>query len=106
MELPKSVRVGYRDFIVENWESRFAVASGRVGECDKMGGVIRVDTQYGPQRAALTLLHEVIHAIWDTAEMDELDLSEEVVVSVLAAQLTQIWRDNPDFVAFMSASLA
>lgn len=103
-DLPKSIRVGFRTFTVEQWDSRKAVAASCYGECDKLNGVIRVDTQFGPEKAANTLLHEVLHACWCIGYLDD-EAKEEPVVGTLANQLTQVWRDNPEFVAFMSESL-
>jgi hypothetical protein len=102
--LPKSVRIGYRDYTIENWASNMAAGAHRYGECDKMNGIIRVDTQFGPVKAANTLLHEIMHACCDIGEREDAD-NEERTVSVLAGTLTQVWRDNPDLVAFMSQAL-
>lgn len=104
MDLPKSIRIGYRDFAIEQWDSRHAVASSRYGECDKMNAVIRVDTQFGPIKAANTLLHEVMHAAWTMAGLDDSEEEERTVTS-MSNVMTQVWRDNPDFVHFMSESL-
>lgn len=103
-DLPKSIRVGYRDYSIELWAANHAMSAGRYGECDKANAVIRIDVSYGAVKAASTLLHEVLHACCDVGQREDED-SEERTVSVLSNQLAQVWRDNPDFVAFMSDSL-
>lgn len=102
MKLPETLRIGYRDFTVEAWaKPPIEVA----GECDTNWGAIKVDTQYGPERTAEVLLHEVLHAAYRNGGIEQGD-SEERVVTILANQLSQIWRDNLDLVTFMSESLA
>lgn len=103
-DMPKSIRVGYREYTVEDWPSNQASAGGRWGECDRMNLVIRVRTDLAPSVRAEVLLHEVIHTAYYNAVLQK-DDDEERVVETLGNQLTQIWRDNPEFVAFMSASL-
>lgn len=103
-DLPKSIRVGYRDYTVEDWPRQASGAAGRFGECDKVNAVIRVCTDHGAQKAANTLLHEALHAAWDVADLADSDLEEKAVTG-LSNVLTQIWRDNPELIAFMSDSL-
>lgn len=104
-EMPSSLKVGYRDYCLEVWKPSEAIASGRYAECDKMNGIIRVDHQFGPQKAAESLLHEVLHAAFDIAGIEDKG-EEERVVTALSLALCQIWRDNPGFVAFISGNLS
>jgi len=103
MNLPKSIRVGYRDYAVEDWPVALANANARWGECDRLNCVIRVRDDLLPKVKAEVLLHEVLHAAYDMGCCDNSD--EEKLVNILGNQLTQIWRDNPEFVSFMSESL-
>lgn len=103
-DLPNSIRVGYRDFTVEVWAKDVAEAKQRLGEYDPSDGALRVKADLQPQLAAEVLLHETLHACYSTGCLDS-SADEEKTVSILAVQLTQVWRDNPDFVAFMSESL-
>lgn len=100
-DLPKSVKVGYRDFTVEDW---LKPSIEHCGECDKNYAHIKVDTRFGAASSANTLLHEVFHAMWREADLPT-DI-EEKAVTLMANQLCGVWRDNPEFVAFMSRSLA
>lgn len=101
---PTSVRVGYRDFDVVEWDRKDAEASGRYGECDKANAIIRVSTDRGSVKAANTLIHEILHAAWDIGDMPG-KVDEEKVVTVLANQLSQVWRDNPGLVAYLTDAL-
>jgi hypothetical protein len=106
-EMPKSIRIGYRDYAVEHWPTNIATASNRLGECDRMNFVIRVREDMNPQLTAEVLLHEVIHAVWEMGCMgDPPSGDEERCVNILGNQLTQVWRDNPKFIAFMTESLS
>jgi len=104
VNLPTSIRVGWRDIhIVElGWQQ--SDADERFGDYDSNHGIIRVATHYGRARAAATLLHETLHAAWDAAHLDAKE-AEERAVTCLADVLSQVWRDNPEFVAFVSAGV-
>lgn len=104
MDLPKSIRVGYRDYAVEPWSSVVASANGRLGECDRLNLIIRIRSDLNPMVTAEVLLHEVIHACYGNGVLEAED-SEERVTESLANQLAQVWRDNPHFVDFMSVAL-
>jgi cob(I)alamin adenosyltransferase len=104
VNLPSSIKVGYRDFCVEEWAPSEAISSGRYGECDKANAVIRVTTIHGVDKAANTLIHEVLHACFDVAGIADED-AEERTVTHLANALTQVIRDNPDLVAYLTDAL-
>lgn len=101
--LPKSIRVGYQDFAIEDWKASEAYVNSRSGECDKFHMVIRVRADLETKKKAEVLLHEVLHAAYDMGDLND-GSSEEKVVSVLGMQMTQVWRDNPEFIRFMEAS--
>lgn len=103
-DLPKTIRVGYRDFAVKPMTAYEAQSVNRFGECDVRNGVIKVCTEYGAAKAANTLLHEVLHAAWFVGYLDG-HTDEEPAVGTLANVLSEVWRDNPEFIAFMSESL-
>ena len=104
MNLPERIRVGYRDYAVVAWDALEAQASCRLGESDHYALIIRVHAGLKPQVAAEVLLHEIMHCCWWAGDIHA-DDGEERTVTVLATQLTQVWRDNPGFVAFMAGAL-
>lgn len=103
-ELPKSLRIGYRDYTVEWWPTRQADQEGKLGLCNRDEATIKIAEGYDSFLTAEVLLHEVLHAAYHMGCIDP-SADEEKTVSILGNQMTQIWRDNPDFVTFMSDSL-
>lgn len=57
-----------------------------------------------PVEAANTLLHEILHACWYTAQIQDED-KEERTITAFANQLTQVWRDNPAVIAWIGGAL-
>lgn len=97
IKLPKHVRIGCFNFEIEQWTAQDASSSARYGECSIMVQRIRVDTQYGPVRAANTLLHEILHACSRLGGYDDIENpNEEQTVSQFTDTLLQVWQDNPD----------
>jgi hypothetical protein len=107
MNLPSSVRVGYRDFSITEWpwsDARDAAGGPFFGDCNVNHSAIRVCTDFGPQRTCNTVVHELLHACWSSACLGDKE-PEEKVVQALADQLTQVFRDNPELILFLSNSV-
>ena len=103
-DFPTYLRVGPIVYRVVDWDYHAAHSVDRDGECDRANRIIRVREDLNGDDKARILLHEVLHACYSMGDLADGD-AEEKVVTVLANQLAQVWRDNPDFVRFMSASL-
>lgn len=103
-ELPKSIRVGYRDYTVEGFSAHEGANRGRLGECLTDMGVIRIRADLSKEETAKVLLHEALHAAYHNGALEDED-REERIVTVLANQLTQLWADNPALVRFITHSL-
>lgn len=101
---PASIRVGYRTYDIEVWSAMVASAGDRLGECDNLCGTIRIREDLPMVKAGNTMLHEVMHACWYVASLED-DDKQERIVNTLANQLTQVWRDNPELVAWINARL-
>lgn len=104
MELPKQVKIGWRVFRIEAFDPLEAIGKDRYGECNKVSGVIRVDTVHGARQSAETLLHEILHAMFSIFRMREKD-DEEDIVQTASHGLASIWVDNPDVMAWIAARL-
>lgn len=102
--LPQSVRIGYRTYAVKAISPIAATSREMFGECDNCLGEIRIRADLDPVKQANTLLHEVLHACWYVANVDDGD-NQERTVTALANILTQVWRDNPELVAFLAERL-
>ncbi|MGI9486268.1 MAG: hypothetical protein ACR2RF_10405 [Geminicoccaceae bacterium] len=106
-DLPKTVRIGYADYRVQPWPHHEAAAAGRYGECSSYELVIRIDDgllDRSPLKAADTMLHEILHAIYWVYGVEDED-KEERLVGMMASALTQVWRDNPQVVAWLNEQL-
>ena len=100
-KLPPSIRVGYRDFKLEHWPVNEARADQSYGQCDKGNAIIRIDASISASVTANTVLHELLHACWTHIPEEH----EELTVSVLADHLTQVWRDNPELVKWLTKNI-
>jgi len=103
-DLPLHIRVGAIEYRVIDWNYQDAQSAERNGECDRGNRIIRIREDLNDDDKARVLLHEVLHAAYDMGALDD-GCTEEKVVTVLANQVTAIWRDNPAFVRFMNAAL-
>lgn len=90
-ELPKALFVGpywYRVNLTEDFDT------GNDGECSPSNLQIRVRASLPLERAAETLLHEGLHAIWDLAALGD-KYDEEEIISRLSPLLFQTLKQNP-----------
>lgn len=102
-DLPPAVRVGPHDI-------RFATlgtadAKRNYGTFVPAEQEIQLQQEYvSGSMAAETVLHELLHAIFAVASV-QAKQGEEHIVSVVATYLAQIVRDNPEFVAWLQATV-
>lgn len=93
--LPTALKIGFKDYEIGELSLDEVLAEDRLGDCNDYAGTIRVAVENRrPQDVAETLLHETLHAIWHTHKLQDGD-DEERIVSVTAAALAQVLRDNP-----------
>ena len=98
---PTNLKIGGMDWeLLENDE--VLVENSTYGESHQQYQRIYVSTRHKVQRQRLTALHEVLHAVADGVLLDGATLTEAQIVAV-APGLLQVLRDNPDFVAWLTA---
>lgn len=104
-DLPKSLRIGYRVYSVEEYDAELADAAGDLGECNKSIARIRVKLA-GLDRAEIAnvLLHELFHGIWRDRDLDP--SYEEPVITALVNGFLSVWKDEPELIRFISESLS
>lgn len=94
---PTSVRIGCLTYEIQDWQPRAAQASSRYGECSSVEQAIRVDLSQSRERVILTLLHEIMHAVYRAIRFDDVEHpSEEFLVSATSEAVTTMMRDNPE----------
>jgi len=98
-DMPGPVKIGPWVYKVEVWHTHSANSANRFGECERSTRTIRVDNSYGPRQTAETLLHELLHAIYDTWCVDETD-NEERTVRAITLGLSSVFVNNPGLAAW------
>lgn len=107
MKLPSSIKVGAVDYTVVEFGTKEAAGEERNGFCDRLNALIRINTDRQPGLIAVTLVHEIMHAIawgWGIHNIKGKDGEEEMVW-----QLGQGWaavlRDNPALLSYLAGVL-
>jgi len=105
MHIPDKIKVGYKEYKLEEWKQTVASANEAQGQFFSKEGVIGyVTTEKGVSHAN-TILHEIMHAIiyqWNI-ELDE--KVEELVVNSLSNGLTTVLVDNPKLMDYFKEKI-
>jgi hypothetical protein len=104
MKLPSSVKVGYADIQIVPMHTLEGFSHGVFGHFSASELAIRVINDLTETQVANTLLHEVLHACWHVAGLEDED-EEERIVTCLANTYLQVLRDNPDYNRFIQKCL-
>lgn len=97
---PRKIKLGPYTYVVELFPD--ATTSDH-GACVYNHQTIFLSANQHAERAGDTLLHEVLHAIWDVAAFDSMpDLHEETIVRAMATWLSAVLKDNPKLVEFIT----
>jgi hypothetical protein len=97
---PKKIKLGPYTYEVKTFPE--VTEETDHGACVYSQQVIFLSKNQHAERAGDTLLHEVLHAIWDLAGLDVVpDLHEEVVVRSFATWLSAVLKDNPSLASFI-----
>lgn len=91
--LPKKVRVAWADFAIE--VARISeMEDDNLGLCKPRYSTIYIDTDQSDDAALDTVVHEILHAVWYTQNLNDKAKEEDAVTS-LAHGLILLFRDNP-----------
>lgn len=85
--------------------ARDSQARGKYGEFSSLELRILLDPLMPPVKAVDTLIHEVLHAIWWCYIIKDEDKEERVVQTECSAWV-QIYRDNPQLLAWITEMLS
>ena len=105
MNIPDKIKVGYREYKLEEWKQTVASANEAQGQFFSKEGVIGyVTTEQGVSHAN-TILHEVIHAIIYQWNIDLGEKTEEHLVNGLTNGLTTVLVDNPQLIDYLKQEI-
>lgn len=102
---PGSIKVAGLDVEVELMSPREAHSVELFGSFSSVEMIIRIDDTLPLWKMLDTLLHEIFHAIFFIYHLED-DDKEERTVGVMGTAWTQVLRDNPDLLKFISRTAA
>ena len=91
---PDTVKIGAVDYKILNMDADAARKEDCMGKCSVEEAEISVVFHRAPRIGAVTLLHEMMHAIWAEYDLDDRE-KEERAVTALSNGLSAAMRDNP-----------
>lgn len=103
--MPSSLQVGPHSFKVKTGKKarQRLVEDSTNGHAILNQSTIRIDTQRPHSQQAVTLLHEVLHAVWYNTSLGLThdDEVQEAVVTALTPLLLDTFLRNPKLVEFL-----
>jgi len=105
MHIPEKIKVGYRNYKLEEWKQTVASANEAQGQFFSKEGVIGYTADEKGVSHANTLIHEILHAIVYQWNMELDEKTEESVVNGLANGLTTIFVDNPKLLDYFKEKI-
>ena len=105
MNIPEKIKIGYRDYKLEEWKQTVASANEAQGQFFAKEGIIGYTAEETGVPHANTLLHEWMHAIIYQWNMELVEKTEESVVNGLANGLTTIFVDNPKLMDYFKEKI-
>ena len=105
MNIPDKIKVGYREYKLEEWKQTVASANEAQGQFFSKEGVIGyVTTEKGVSHAN-TILHEIMHAIIYQWNIELGEKEEEHLVNALSNGLTTVFVDNPKLIDYLKEKI-
>jgi len=105
MNIPDKIKIGYREYKLEEWKQTIASANEAQGQFFAKEGIIGYTAEEKGVSHANTLIHECLHAIIYQWNMELDDKIEELVVNGLANGLTTILVDNPKLIDYLKEKI-
>ena len=105
METPDKIKIGYRNYKLEEWKQTVASANDAHGQFFAKEGVIGYTVEEKGVSHANTILHEVIHAIIYQWNIDLGEKTEEHLVIGLSNGLTTVLVDNPKLMDYFKEKI-
>ena len=105
MQTPEKIKIGYKNYKLEEWKQPVASANEAQGQFFAKEGIIGYTAEETGVSHANTLIHECLHAIIYQWNMDLEEKVEESVVNGLANGLTTIFVDNPKLMDYFKEKI-
>ena len=105
MQTPEKIKIGYKNYKLEEWKQTVASANEAQGQFFAKEGIIGYTAEETGVSHANTLLHECMHAIIYQWNMELDEKTEESVVNGLANGLTTIFVDNPKLLDYFKEKI-
>ena len=105
MHIPDKIKVGYKEYKLEEWKQTVASANEAQGQFFSKEGVIGyVTTEKGVSHTN-TILHEIMHAILYQWNMELEEKEEEKLVNGITNGLTTVFVDNPKLIDYLKEKI-
>ena len=98
--IPNTVKIGYKNYKLEEWKQTVASANEAQGQFFSKEGVIGYTSDEEGVSHANTILHEIIHGIIYQWNID-VGEKEEAIVNGITNGLTTVFVDNPDLMGYL-----
>ena len=105
MNVPDKIKIGYRDYKLEEWKQTVASANEAQGQFFSKEGVIGYTVEEKGVSHANTLLHECLHAIIYQWNIELGEKEEETLVNSLTNGLVTVFVDNPDLMDYLKIKI-
>ena len=105
IQVPTSIKIGYKDYKLEEWKQTVASANEAHGQFFQKEGIIGYVSDEKGVSHANTILHEVLHGITYQWHMDLDERTEEKVVNGIANGLIPVFVDNPTLLDYLKTKI-
>lgn len=102
-DLPEMLKIGAFDIHIKPLDHE--AEASELGYFSKLNQTIGLSNNFSSKRlAAVTLLHEIFHAIYWAQDIKSRD-GEERTVEMMSSGFAQVWRDNPKLIEYLDGAL-
>lgn len=103
MAFPPRVKIGHKWFTLTEDKGLTSVAEV-TGVCGADTQEIRIDGDLGDDTRRETVLHELLHGVWNLTLLEKLYSAEqaEQVIYALSPFILGMLQDNPDLVLYLT----
>ena len=105
MNRPEKIKIGYRNYKLEEWKQTVASANEAQGQFFAKEGVIGYTAEETGVSHANTLIHEILHAIVYQWNMELDEKTEEHIVNGITNGLTTVLVDNPKLIDYLKEKI-